>query len=337
MSQMSNSGVNTSGGERGEKGESGTSLHMQEGAPSLEEGNVGDVYINKENGHLYGPKTKTGWPYCGSIVGPEGLQGVQGTAGSKGETGSVGSQGSRGEKGERGEAGTEGVKGSTGTTGSQGTQGEKGPAGSTGPEGLRGLTGTTGSKGETGAQGAQGEKGATGTTGSEGPKGSTGSTGATGPEGLKGTTGSTGAQGVEGPKGSTGLTGATGPTGPEGAKGSTGSTGAAGESFSIAAPVTGISITSGTPLRPNAVAPCGLKILATMSGLLGSGLVTVSTCSTESGTYKEVGKVGLLLAVSIELGSGDVFALVPTGYYVKIVVTGVTVGNVALSGVRWDL
>lgn len=313
---MSSSGAKGSSGEKGEqgeKGEAGTSIHMLEGAPSVEEGAVGDVYINKENGHLYGPKTKSNWPYCGSIVGLEGLEGPQGLTGAQGEKGA---------------------------TGSQGVQGAEGPKGS---------TGTAGATGSAGAQGPAGEKGSTGSTGSEGPRGLTGlpgSTGATGPEGPKGATGSQGIQGVEGPKGTTGSTGATGPTGTTGAKGETGvagekgavgSTGPEGASFSVSAPVTGISITSGIAFQPKTSSPCTLKVLATLSGLLGSGLVKISTCSTETGSYSEVGKFGVTLATGIELGQNDTMILVPTAYWVKVVVTGVTVGNVALSGVRWDI
>src|SRR5580698_6995140 len=99
--KMGSSGGQRASGEKGERGESGTSVHMLEGAPSMEQGNEGDIYINKENGHLYGPKTKSSWPYWGSIVGLEG---------------------SKGEKGERGEVGIEGSKGNTGAIGSAGLQ-----------------------------------------------------------------------------------------------------------------------------------------------------------------------------------------------------------------------
>lgn len=193
---MSSSGFKGSSGEKGEqgeKGEAGTSIHMLEGAPSAEEGAVGDVYINKQNGHLYGPKTKSNWPYCGSIVGLEGPQGLTGAQGEKGATGSQGAQGVEGPKGSTG---------SIGATGAQGLAGEKGTTGSTGLEGPRGLTGATGAIGPEGPKGATGSQG---TQGIEGPKGSTGSTGATGPTGSTGTTGATGE------KGAAGSTGATGP------------------------------------------------------------------------------------------------------------------------------
>lgn len=65
--------------------------------------------------------------------------------------------------------------------------------------------------------------------------------------------------------------------------------------------------------------------------------MTLSTASTEGGSYTEVGRFGLVLATGVELGQGDCHVLVPTGYWLKVVVTGVSVGNVALSGVRWDL
>lgn len=304
---MSSSGAKGSSGEKGEqgeKGEAGTSIHMLEGAPSAEEGAVGDVYINKENGHLYGPKTKSNWPYCGSIVGLEGPQGL------------TGAQGVQGVEGSKGATGSTGVAGATGGAGAQGAAGEKGSIGSTGSEGPRGLTGLAGS---------------TGATGPEGPKGATGSQGIQGIEGSKGTTGSTGSTGAAGSAGAKGETGATGE------KGATGSTGPEGASFSVSVPVTGISITSGTAFQPKTSSPCALNVLATLSGLLGSGLVKISTCSTETGSYSEVGKFGVTLATGIELGQNDTMILVPTAYWVKVVVTGVTVGNVALSGVRWDI
>ncbi len=221
-------------------------------------------------------------------------------------------------------------EGPAGPQGIQGPRGDEGPPGPsvTGPVGGRGETGPVGA---TGAAGAAGAKGAEGVQGVQGPEGPAGAVGAAGPTGVKGTTGSTGAAGA------TGATGAKGVQGEAGATGATGAAGAAGESFSVAAPVSTAAITSGTPFRPRIGGPCMLKVLATLSGLLGSGLVTVSLCSTEGGTYVEAGRCGVVLATGVELGSDDCETLVPTGFYVKVVVTGVATGNVALSGVRWDL
>lgn len=220
---------------------------------------------------------------------------------------------------------------------------EEGPQGLQGIQGAVGLTGATGAAGSTGAVGARGEPGNTGPRGVQGEPGNTGSTGATGATGAKGDTGETGAPGGTG---ATGATGAQGPQGPAGATGATGVAGAAGAtgtegppgtSFAVVAPVGGISITNGAAFRPRIGGPCGFKVLGTLSGLLGSGLVKLSTSSTEGGTYVQVGRFGVVLATGVELGEGESFALIPTGYWLKVDVSGVNPVNVALTGVRWDL
>ncbi len=183
-------------------------------------------------------------------------------------------------------------------------------------------------QGATAGGGPVGPPGETGPAGATGAAGSAGATGAAGPTGSAGATGAPGSTGATGAAGSTGSTGATGP------KGETGATGA---SFALAAPVGSISITSSVAFQPRVGGPCALKVLAKLTGLLGSGVIKVSTSETEGGTYLEVGRVGVVLATGVELGEGDVFAFVPAAYWVKVVVSGVTVGNVALSGVRWNL
>jgi hypothetical protein len=218
-----------------------------------------------------------------------------------------------------------------------------GPRGETGAQGLQGVTGATGATGSVGAQGATGERGVTGAQGAAGARGAAGSQGTTGSQGVQGATGAQGVPGVAGEQGAKGVQGERGATGETGAKGLTGevgakgTTGEAGASFAANAPVTGISITSGTPLQPSASLPCAFNVLATLSGLLGSGVVTVSTSPTKEGTYTKVGQIGLTLATGVSLGESNDLVFLPTGYWLKAVVTGVTVGNVALSGVRWDL
>lgn len=218
-----------------------------------------------------------------------------------------------------------------GPRGPQGIQGETGPGGSTGASGAVGGTGARGEVGPRGERGEVGITGAQGSTGSTGAAGAKGDTGNTGPAGPTGTTGAAGATGGQGATGAVGSQGVTGPTGPEGPAG------AAGSSFAVVAPVGGVSITAGTPFRPRVGGMCGFKVLGTLSGLLGSGLVKLSTSSTEGGAYLQVGRFGVVLATGVELGEGESFILVPTGYWLKVEVSGVNPLNVALTGVRWDL
>jgi hypothetical protein len=103
------------------------------GAPDNAIGNVGDLFIDRDNAFLYGPKEAGGWP-----TGPIDL--------SQGPTGATGSVGPTGPS----VTGATGPVGATGAsvTGPQGSVGDVGP---TGPSG--GPTGESGATGPTGAQG----------------------------------------------------------------------------------------------------------------------------------------------------------------------------------------
>jgi hypothetical protein len=118
------------------------------GAPTGGVGNVGDIYLDKTNKSLYGPKDAvSGW---GSPVdvssGPTGPTGITGPASTV--TGPSGPQGSTGPTGSTGPASTvTGPQGSTGPTGPASVV--TGPQGNTGPTG-RSVTGATGRQGPTG-------------------------------------------------------------------------------------------------------------------------------------------------------------------------------------------
>jgi hypothetical protein len=118
------------------------------GAPTGGVGNVGDIYLDKTNKSLYGPKDAvSGW---GSPVdvssGPTGATGSTGPASTV--TGPSGPQGSTGATGSTGPASTvTGPQGSTGPTGPASVV--TGPQGNTGPTG-RSVTGATGRQGPTG-------------------------------------------------------------------------------------------------------------------------------------------------------------------------------------------
>lgn len=152
------------------------------GAPDNAIGNVGDLFIDRDNKLLYGPKEFGGWP-----TGPIDL--------SNGPTGATGSVGNVGPTGPA----------ITGPTGATGATGSVGGIGVTGPQGDS-ITGPTGPSitGPTGATGATGSVGGTGPTGPQGDS-------ITGPQGSVGDVGPTGPSG-----GPTGDTGSTGPTGAQG-------------------------------------------------------------------------------------------------------------------------
>jgi hypothetical protein len=63
-------------GQPGTDGAPGTSFISQAGAPTIDDGNEGDTYLDLNNNFLYGPKTAGGaWPFAGELngdVGPPG-------------------------------------------------------------------------------------------------------------------------------------------------------------------------------------------------------------------------------------------------------------------------
>jgi len=249
-------------------------------------GTDGDLFIDRSNKFLYGPKAAGAWP-----------TGIDLSNGPTGVTGSVGATGATGPQVTGPTGGIAFTVGPTAPTApgltvagavwldqntgryfvryqtqfiEVGVQGERGPTGVTGP--VSTVTGPTGSASTvTGPTGAPSV--VTGPTGSAstvtgptgpvstvaGPTGSTGSastvTGPTGPvSNVTGPTGSTGAaSSVTGPTGPastvTGPTGSVGSTGPSG--GPTGPTGAVGvvgpEAVNIQTLTTGVTLNPGDP------------------------------------------------------------------------------------------
>lgn len=114
--------------------------------------------------------------------------------------------------------------------------------------------------------------------------------------------------------------------------------------FLVGAPtVTALSTgeKNGTAFQPRAAGPCFVNITASMSGVLNTAsAVTVALSPTSGGTYTTVSLFSLTLNVAgvgvSDSSSGCMF--VPTGYWVKITQTGVSIlGNVAMNRVVWNL
>jgi hypothetical protein len=239
------------------------------GAPTGGIGNPGDLFIDRANKLLYGPKDAvSGWPTGIDLSnGPTGaastVTGPTGAASNvTGPTGSVGATGSTGP------AST--VTGPTGATGATGSVGATG-ASVTGPTGAAStVTGPTGATGSTGPA-PDVTSGPTADTVYIGGVLVTAAPGPTGPQGLS-ITGPTGAQGnsITGPTGAastvTGPTGAdsfvTGPTGPQG-NSITGPTGAAST-------VTGP--TGATGAASTVTGPTGPRGQGGIEYLVGSGI-----------------------------------------------------------------
>ncbi len=138
-------------GAEGPAGSDGRSLRSGAGAPTLDLGEEGDLYVDLAAPALYGAKTAAGWGVPTALAGPAGA------------TGPMGPQGIPGPAGPSGPAGPTGAKGATGATGAQGPIG---PAGPKGDPGLQGPPGPVGPQGATGPQGPVGPAGSGGGGGS---------------------------------------------------------------------------------------------------------------------------------------------------------------------------
>lgn len=120
-------------GDKGEKGDTGTSLTIsgtvdsEAALPKNPQDGVGymvqgDLYIAKDGkfinvGRIKGPQ---------GDAGPQGATGPRGPQGIKGDRGPIGPQGIKGDKGETGNTGPIGPRGPQGLTGATGPRGEKG-------------------------------------------------------------------------------------------------------------------------------------------------------------------------------------------------------------------
>lgn len=63
-------------GRDGEDGEDGSQIYAGDGAPDTSEGSEGDYYLDKDNYHLYGPKTGGGWGSPLNLKGADGSDNV---------------------------------------------------------------------------------------------------------------------------------------------------------------------------------------------------------------------------------------------------------------------
>ncbi|MFA8438177.1 immunoglobulin-like domain-containing protein [Pueribacillus sp. YX66] len=72
-------------GADGAPGEPGTKWYTGDGKPNTTLGNIGDLYLNNENGDVY-EKTADGWKKIANLEGPTGPAGPPGDSGSKGDS-----------------------------------------------------------------------------------------------------------------------------------------------------------------------------------------------------------------------------------------------------------
>lgn len=84
-------------GPQGQAGPAGSRIFSGTGAPADALGMVGDYYIDRSTGSLYGPKTVSGWGTSISLQGTQGSQGPQGPQGDTGATGAAGPAGKNGD------------------------------------------------------------------------------------------------------------------------------------------------------------------------------------------------------------------------------------------------
>lgn len=131
--------------------------------------------------------------------------------------------------------------------------------------------------------------------------------------------------------------------GNDGSQGIQGIQGIAGTSFDIQDPTT-LTLSSlqksGTAFQPRAGGPCLINIKSSLTGLLNvTGTVVISTSATQNGVYTEVARFGLTVNVAgvgvADSGTGSL--PVKAGRWVKVVVSGLTLGNVATDCIIWNI
>ncbi len=74
-------------GADGADGENGNTILTDSGAPAVDDGEDGDIYIDTDDWDIYGPKTGGVWPAPVSLIGPAGDTGANGTDGQSGAEG----------------------------------------------------------------------------------------------------------------------------------------------------------------------------------------------------------------------------------------------------------
>jgi hypothetical protein len=221
-------------GEQGIQGPKGASILEGNGAPSANDGNDGDYWLDGSASVLYGPKDGT-WPSPSfNLVGAAGANGTTIHSATQSPDDSVGQLGDYwlntqttmlfGPKGANG-FGNNGVS----LIGPAGIQGPVGPAGVMGSDGKTLMSGTTDPQSSDGVDGDFWFNSTSGyligpkTSGAWPTQGVSlkGPQGDVGPQGVQGVQGVAGPQGnassVAGPQGEVGPIGPQGPTGPSGA------------------------------------------------------------------------------------------------------------------------
>lgn len=166
------------------------------GYPSSSLGKLGDFYLDKISGEVYGPKTPSGWGMpVANLKGPIGPQGPQGVQGLQGVQGIQGIQGVQGPEGPRGIQGVQGLKGDSFDPDAVGLASDRSLYDDE-PENFSFLDTENGylyfKKSDTSGDWTSGVPFTAGPQGPVGPEG---------PEGAQGDQGPQGVQGVQGPAG----------------------------------------------------------------------------------------------------------------------------------------
>ncbi|MEI3612307.1 immunoglobulin-like domain-containing protein [Pseudogracilibacillus sp. SO30301A] len=190
-------------GEDGQDGIDGVTWLIGEGAPGVNVGNYGDLYLDTISGDIY-IKSEEGWEQVGNLQGPPGEDGEDGKDGADGKDGEDGKDGADGKDGEDGKDGADGQDGEDGKDGADGKDGEDGKDGADGKDGEDGKDGADGKDGEDGKDGADGKDGEDGKDGADGKDGEDGKDGSDGKDGEDGKDGADGQDGEDGTDGKDG-------------------------------------------------------------------------------------------------------------------------------------
>ncbi|MEI3605566.1 LPXTG cell wall anchor domain-containing protein [Pseudogracilibacillus sp. SE30717A] len=127
-------------GDDGQDGVGGATWLVGEGAPDVNVGNNGDLYLDTVSGDIY-VKTNGDWEQVGNLQGPPGQDGEDGKDGTDGKDGEDGKDGTDGKDGEDGKDGTDGKDGEDGKDGTDGKDGKDGTNGKDSEDGKDGTNG----------------------------------------------------------------------------------------------------------------------------------------------------------------------------------------------------
>lgn len=108
---------------------------------------------------------------------------------------------------------------------------------------------------------------------------------------------------------------------------------------SINSPTYNISITSGTAFQPNSAVDSYILVSSALTGGIGVyGSSVISMCSTQSGTYTNIGSGNSFLIGIVAVADNKVSATIPVpkGYWVKVIDTAVGLGGgITSTYTRW--